>query len=125
MGTFGERIGFLLDKFGRKTLSESSGISTAQLHRLRNGEQDTTRERLVKIADACECSIEWLAAGRGSPFPKNSSDDLRPALSVVAEPSVDYVPHGEPLSSDELELLQLFRAAGLATKSRVLNELIK
>ncbi len=118
MGTFGERIGFLLDKFGRKTLSESSGISTAQLHRLRNGEQDTTRERLVKIADACNCNIEWLAAGRGTPF-RNFDQEL---ISQVAESPASY---DAGLSTDEQELLALFRSASLATKSRVLNELIK
>ena len=124
MRTFGDRVGFLIEKFGRKTLSDASGISTAQLHRLRNGDQDTTRERLVKMADACQCSIEWLATGRGTPFP-DSSDKYPSSSALVAEPSVEYRADTPALSPDERELLELFRSASLATKSRVLNELIK
>ncbi len=125
MESFGQRIQFLMDTVGYAQLVEKTGISQSQFYRMRSGERDTTRKNIVSISDAAGCSLEWLAAGRGTPFPNSQSQRENLEFSAVAEPSGEYSVQPEPLSSDEIELLQLFRAAGLATKSRVLNELIK
>lgn len=125
MESFGQRIQFLMDTVGYAQLVEKTGISQSQFYRMRSGERDTTRKNIVSISDAAGCSIEWLAAGRGSPFPDSREKSESPVLMAVAEPSVEYRADTPALSTDERELLELFRSASLATKSRVLNELIK
>lgn len=118
MNQFSDRIQILIDRFGRKNLSEKTGISTTQLHRLRGG-SDTSRENLVRIRDATSCCLEWLATGNGPAFKTDTY--------AINEPSERYSfdINNLDFSNDELELIRLFRSAGLAAKSRVLNELIK
>ncbi len=123
MESFGERIEYLMNTVGYSQLVEKTGISQSQFYRMRSGERDTTRKNLVLISEASKCNIEWLAAGRGPIFADSTNTSDFPT-SLVAEPSSVYE-SDLGLSDDEKELIRLFRSAGLASKSRVLNELIK
>lgn len=120
MDQFSERIQILIDRFGRKALSEKSRISTTQLHRLRGG-ADTTRENLLRLREATGVSLLWLAAGEGPMF--LNDPDYTPTISepsLVAEPAASY-PSG--ISRDEQELIELYRSAPLRQKAAVIQML--
>ncbi len=114
---FSERIQLLIKKFGRQKLSDMTGISTTQLHRLRGSDQDTSRKNLVSLWQATGCSLAWLAVGYGEPFPEHEQD-------VVALPPESAPAESTPaLTPDELELIQLYRSAPLMLKMQVVQAL--
>ena len=106
MNTFADRVDLLLKQFGRKSISEKTGISTAQLHRLRTG-SDTTRENLIRLADATGTEFLWLGKGEG---PMYSDGTPAPAMPTASAPE---------FSKDEIEIVELFRNADLSLKLQV------
>ena len=106
---FAERIQELINEFGRKELASRTGMSAGQFQKLRTG-GDTTRRNLIALSDAANVCFEWLGKGIG---PKRA-DDPEP----TAAPSLEF-------SSDELEMINLFRTSSLQAKLKavqVLNE---
>lgn len=111
MDKFSDRIQLLIDRHGRKALSEATGISTTQLHRLKTGGQDTTRENLIRLCDATGTEFLWLGKGEGPMY-----SDGTPAPAMPADPVPEF-------SKDELEMLNLFRNASLMQKMQVVQML--
>lgn len=118
MSDFNKRFDQVVTHYGPAALVRDSGISNSQIYRLRNS-GDISRENLVTVCNVTGVDMVWLASGEGSMFPDMESQNQ------VNEPPAVYSTTDAELSPDERELLTLFRSAGLATKSRVLNELIK
>lgn len=107
MTSFSDRIRILSDKFGPDKIAESSGISKAQIYRLRSGDQDTTRKNVVLIQKATDCNLLWLVTGDG------------PMMPGDAEPLVN-----EPeFTNDEIEMIELFRKAPLMLKMQTIQML--
>lgn len=117
MSDFNQRFNDVVKSYGPAALVRDSGISNSQIYRLRSS-GDISRENLVTVCQVTGVDMVWLASGVGSMFPAIEDTDH------VSEPTSAYKSELE-LSDDERELVRLFRAAGLAAKSRVLNELIK
>ncbi len=114
---FPERIQLLIKKFGRQKLSEMTGISTTQLHRLRGADRDTSRGNLISLWQATGCSLAWLAVGYGEPFPEHEQDVVAlPPESAPADNAPTFTP-------DELEMIQLYRSAPLMLKMQVVQAL--
>ncbi|MDP2548874.1 helix-turn-helix transcriptional regulator [Oceanobacter sp. 4_MG-2023] len=86
--SFSERIQILIDKFGRQKLSDASGISTTQLHRLRNADRDTSRTNLIALCQATGVNLLWLATGDGAMYPEGSTITDTPVR--ISEPSNRY-----------------------------------
>lgn len=103
---FAERIQVLIDNHGRKFLVEKTGISSAQIQRLRTG-SDTTRRNLLRLCDATGVSLSWLAAGEGPMLPDGTEAPTK----------------GPQFTADELEMLALFRSAPLMLKMQVVQAL--
>ncbi|WP_286717240.1 hypothetical protein [Thalassolituus sp. UBA2009] len=106
MDNFQQRIQLLIDRHGRKALSEATGISTTQLHRLRTG-SDTTRENLIRLSDATGTEFLWLGKGEGPMY-----SDGTPAPTMPTAPAPEF-------SKDEIEIVELFRKADLSLKLQV------
>lgn len=117
MSDFNQRFNDVVKSYGPAALVRDSGISNSQIYRLRSS-GDISRENLVTVCQVTGVDMVWLASGVGSMFPAIEDADH------VSEPTSAYKSESE-LSDDERELVRLFRSAGLAAKSRVLNELIK
>lgn len=109
--SFPERIRQLMTDFNADEIAKKTGISRAQLYRLRSGDRDTTRENIKKLSEATGVSILWLVSGEGPMY-----SDGTPAPAMPADPAPEF-------SKDELEMLNLFRNASLMQKMQVVQML--
>ncbi len=115
--SFNERMAHILLSVGGPRLSEKTGISRAQLHRLKEAGRDTTRENLIKISQATGVELQWLCTGEGRMYIGAEEEN----------PGYARVPEFDPASrftDDELEMIELFRKAPLAAKAKVLQILV-
>ena len=85
MDNFQERIQLLIDKHGRKSISDATGISTTQLHRLRTG-SDTTRGNIKKLSDATGASVLWLVTGEGPMYSDGSTPEPSEPVADLPKP---------------------------------------
>jgi hypothetical protein len=109
MKSFNERIDFIMLKLGSPFLSEKTGISRTQLHRLKQEGNETTRPNLIKVSETFGCNLLWLITGEG---PIMAGDpDLLPPLPPE-------------FTNDEIEMIELFRVVSLKKKSEILNQLM-
>lgn len=66
---FPERIDYVINKLnGPSELSRQTGVTLSTIARWRKGEAEPSRPNLVKIAEAADVSIHWLATGENEPF---------------------------------------------------------
>lgn len=80
---------------GRRT-----GVTLATLSRWKKGEADPSRTNLVKLAEAAQVNIAWLAAGEGVMRKGEAADEAVPASSrATACPCVDTL--GNPVDLEE------------------------
>lgn len=82
MDTLSKRLDFLMEKFGRTYLVENTDLSQSQLYRIRSG-ASTSLDSALSIWQACGCSLQWLAAGIGEPFPDS---EVRDSSAVYRAP---------------------------------------
>lgn len=108
MQNFNERMTYIMSKWGGPTLSDMTGISRTQLHRLKSDGNETTRPNLLKISQVCGIELEWLMSGTG------------PIMKGDPEPTPPPPPE---FSADEIEMINLFRAAPLQTKLKAFQVL--
>lgn len=111
MNDFNKRMVEILSQWGGPLLSEITGISRTQLHRLKSDGNETTRPNLIKISEACDIELLWLLTGEG-PMMKDDKSTLQESTAPE-------------FSNDEIEMINLFRSASLQTKMKafqVLNE---
>ncbi len=68
---FAERMAFVLDIFKGNVseLARNAGIAQPSAARWISGQSDPQMSNLVRLADAAKVSLEWLATGKGEPFP--------------------------------------------------------
>ena len=73
---FAERMAFVLDIFKGNVseLARNAGIAQPSATRWISGQSDPQMSNLVRLADAAKVSLEWLATGKGEPFPKQSQE---------------------------------------------------
>ena len=79
---FSERMKLLLEtKFGNNNseFARSVGVAVTSLNRWLDGDADPSRTNLIRLAQAADANIEWLALGIGEPFPQ--STEKQPAHS--------------------------------------------
>ena len=100
MSSINERIRKLVNEFSGVRLSEMTGISTTQLHRLKS-EGETTGKNILLLANATNRNPLWVLSGQGP--------------EKVGDPEPTPPPPPE-FSADEIEMINLFRAAPLQTK---------
>ena len=70
---FSERMKLLLEtKFGNNNseFARSVGVAVTSLNRWLDGDADPSRTNLIRLAQAADANIEWLALGLGEPFPQ-------------------------------------------------------
>ena len=75
---FHERLQSILDSKNLKqvSLSELTGLSSAQINHLVSGRtKDPKLETVVKIADALDISLDYLAGRRDDPAPRLTRDE--------------------------------------------------
>ncbi|ABR74754.1 hypothetical protein CBG46_09155 [Actinobacillus succinogenes] len=64
---FPERIELVINKLnGPSEFSRQTGVTLSTITRWRKGEADPSRTNLIKIAEAANVNLEWLATGKGS-----------------------------------------------------------
>lgn len=74
---FADRINFAITKAGgAKNLADKMGMSTSVLRSWRSGNSDPSRSSLLKMAQAANLSVSWLASGEGNPSPSEPSSAL-------------------------------------------------
>ena len=68
---FAERMAVVLDIFKGNVseLARNAGIAQPSAARWISGQSDPQMSNLVRLADAAKVSLEWLATGKGEPFP--------------------------------------------------------
>ena len=73
---FAERMAFVLDIFKGNVseLARNAGIAQPSATRWISGQSDPQMSNLVRLADAAKVSLEWLATGKGEPFPKQPQE---------------------------------------------------
>lgn len=72
---FSDRINLAITRAGgAKNLAEKMGMSTSVLRSWRSGNSDPSRSSLVKMAQASNLSVSWLASGEGSPSTTEAVD---------------------------------------------------
>jgi len=68
VNSFQDRLNFLVKKFGTaENLSKKSGVSAHNIGKYISGETSPGMDKLIKIAQAADVSIDWLATGEESP----------------------------------------------------------
>ncbi len=73
--SLGKRVRHLIDNYGFTSLSDASkkiNIDYPSLSRIVNDKQTPSADRLLRIADFFNVSVDWLLTGRG-PGPGNST----------------------------------------------------
>ncbi len=74
---FSDRINLAIARAGgAKNLADKMGMSTSVLRSWRSGNSDPSRSSLVKMAQATNLSVSWLASGEGNPSPSEPSSAL-------------------------------------------------
>lgn len=74
---FSDRINLAIARAGgAKHLADKMGMSTSVLRSWRSGNSDPSRSSLVKMAQASNLSLSWLASGEGNPSPGEPSSTL-------------------------------------------------
>ena len=68
-GDFVTRLAFAIGDEPTRKFAKRAGIPENSVRGYVIDGKDPSRAALCKLADAAEVSIEWLASGRGSPFP--------------------------------------------------------
>ncbi|PHR22798.1 MAG: hypothetical protein COA36_17635 [Desulfotalea sp.] len=69
---FTDRLQSLIDvkKITQQVLADGCGLTRAQISKWLNRKVGTPRRTTIhKLADYFECDIEWLATGKGKPYP--------------------------------------------------------
>lgn len=108
MNSFNEKIIYIMKIMGGPALSDATGISKTQLHRLKSEGNETTRPNLLKISEAFGCNLMWLMNNEG-PMMKGDPE-LAPA------PAPEF-------TNDEIEMIDLFRKAPLMLKVQTIQML--
>lgn len=75
--TFSERLQYLIDlkKINQTALVDAKLGTAAQVSKWISGSIDTPRRKtLQKLSEYFNCDINWLADGKGEPFPPNLFD---------------------------------------------------
>ena len=128
---FNERLQYLIDnkKISQVVLAKGIGVNEARITGwLNRSVKSPRRTTFQKLADFFDCSIDWIAEGKGEPFPpkKDSSNGdiiLKAKNSIQAghqiiggKQSVMVSPGPEielvGLDKDERELIFLLREVG-------------
>ncbi len=109
---FSARIRALIDEHGRQKICKDTGLSSAQLQRLRTG-SDTTRKNLIEISKSVGANVLWLATGEG---PKLLCEIQSPSAPYRADPNCG------PVSSDYVQIPKLDIQAAAGTGSVVTTE---
>lgn len=105
--SFADRITQIADRFNLNEIVEKTGISRAQIYKLKAGGRDTTRKNIILLQQATGCNLQWLVTGDG------------PMMPGDAEPLVN-----EPeFTNDEIEMIALFRKAPLMLKMQTIQML--
>nr|WP_321273268.1 helix-turn-helix transcriptional regulator [Alcaligenes faecalis] len=74
---FPDRINLAIARAGgAKSLADKMGMSTSVLRSWRSGNSDPSRSSLVKMAQASNLSVSWLASGEGSPTASEPSSTV-------------------------------------------------
>lgn len=105
---FNSRIKLIVERFGAKLISEKTNISSSQIHHLKT-KGETTGKNIIDIAEATGVNPLWLLSGEG------------PMMIGDPEPTPSPPPE---FTKDEIEMIELFRAASLKKKSEILNQLM-
>ena len=66
---FASRLAFTIGDEPTRQFAKRAGIHENSVRGYVLGGKDPSRAALCKLADAAEVSLEWLASGRGTPFP--------------------------------------------------------
>ena len=72
---FSKRMALVLDIFKGNVseLARSAGIAQPSAARWISGHSDPQMSNLVRLAENANVSLEWLATGKGEPFPSNKT----------------------------------------------------
>lgn len=74
---FSDRINLAINRAGgAKNLADKMGMSTSVLRSWRSGNSDPSRSSLLKMAQATNLSVSWLASGEGNPSSTEPSSAL-------------------------------------------------
>lgn len=104
---FNSRIKLIVERFGAKLISEKTNISSSQIHHLKS-KGETTGKNIIDIAKATGVNPLWLLSGEGP--------------MMKGDPELTQSPPPE-FSDDEIEMINLFRAAPLQTKLKAFQVL--
>nr|DAX46203.1 MAG TPA: Repressor protein CI [Caudoviricetes sp.] len=104
---FAERMAFVLDIFKGNVseLARNAGIAQPSATRWISGQSDPQMSNLVRLADAAKVSLEWLATGKGEPFPKQPqemslADNLARTDKLVQQLATQKRKNRQPESAD-------------------------
>jgi len=104
---FAERMAFVLDIFKGNVseLARNAGIAQPSATRWISGQSDPQMSNLVRLADAAKVSLEWLATGKGEPFPKQPqemslADNIARTDKLVQQLAAQKRKNRQPESAD-------------------------
>ena len=104
---FAERMAFVLDIFKGNVseLARNAGIAQPSAARWISGQSDPQMSNLVRLADAAKVSLEWLATGKGEPFPAQPqemslADNIARTDKLVQQLAAQKRKNRQPESAD-------------------------
>ena len=90
-------------KYTQQKLSDLSGVKLRTIQNYENG-QSPKSENVVAIAEALECSLDWLLLGRGEPDPKQpQTAPTKPIEIEILRQVIEGVQDGLNELDSELE----------------------
>lgn len=100
---FSERLQLLVDrkKITQAALASGAGVNRSRVSEWLSGKNENPRRStIIKLADFFECDINWLAEGKGEPFPDR---DTPPAGNAINLNSGKKVPLSNMVSITYIE----------------------
>lgn len=83
LGRFAERLKLVVGEEAIRSFAERTGIASSSIHQYLTGKSDPSRVNVIKMADAGNVRVEWLATGEG-PKKRGEVEDSGLDLDVFA-----------------------------------------
>lgn len=107
LNAFTQRVNFVVQKIGTQAeAARQVGVTDASIKRWITGQSDPSRINLIKLAQASGVQIEWLATGKGEPFPEPQAEKKQLPQIATNYEAIDTL--GNPIDLDDFVFIPYY-----------------